>query len=171
RSTHSRQRRERSGKQNNRAVELSRLIGRALRPAIDLENLGSNTLRIDCDVIQADGGTRCASIIGAWIALKDAENWLINEGIVDSKIIKNKVAAVSVGILNDIPILDLNYEEDSSVNVDLNIIMNEKGRFIEIQGTAEHEPFSRKELENMLNLAENGMKKIFELEENAISSN
>ncbi|MHA1372212.1 MAG: ribonuclease PH, partial [Promethearchaeota archaeon] len=124
RSTHSRQKRER-GNVNNRSVELSRLIGRALRPAVDLKALGPLTLRVDCDVIQADGGTRCTSITGAYIALKLAEKYLLDNDLIDRPVIRNAVAAISVGVLDKTVLLDLNYIEDKNVDVDLNVIMND----------------------------------------------
>ncbi|MFX0102952.1 MAG: ribonuclease PH [Candidatus Hodarchaeota archaeon] len=164
RSTHSRQQRERSGRPNNRNIELSRLIGRALRPIMDMDALGQNTLRVDCDVIQADGGTRCASITGAYIALKQAEKWLMDEGYIYQPIIKHAVAAISVGILEGNIILDLNYHEDSKVDVDLNVIMMDTNKFIEIQGTAEHDPFPRDKLNAMLDMAEKGLAELFEIQ-------
>lgn len=168
RSTHSRQKRERSGRPNNRNIELSRLIGRALRPMVDMDALGENTLRIDCDVIQADGGTRCASITGAYIALKQAEKWLTDEGYIYQPIIQHAVAAVSVGILEGSVLLDLNYHEDSKVDVDLNVIMMDNNQFIEIQGTAEHDPFPRDRLDAMLDMAEKGLQELFDIQKNAI---
>ena len=128
------------GKQKGRTQEIQRLIGRSLRAAVDLSRLGERTVFIDCDVIQADGGTRTASITGAWVALNDAINSLVvSEAVIESPV-TNQIAAVSVGIVNNIPVLDLDYVEDSSAQTDMNVVMNESGLFIEIQGTAEHDP-------------------------------
>ncbi len=155
RSTGSRMIREAAkGKQQGRTVEISRLIGRSLRAAIDLTALGENTITIDCDVIQADGGTRTASITGACVALVDAVNWLKAEGKVKGEPLKQMIAAVSVGIYNGEAVLDLDYAEDSTAETDLNIIMTENGGFVEIQGTAEGEAFTPDELNAMLALAQ-----------------
>ncbi|WP_430460895.1 ribonuclease PH [Thalassolituus sp. LLYu03] len=155
RSTGSRMLREAAkGKQQGRTVEISRLIGRSLRAAIDLEALGENTITIDCDVIQADGGTRTASITGACVALADAIAWLKKNGKVKGEPLKQMIAAVSVGIYKGEAVLDLDYVEDSSAETDLNVIMTEKGGFVEIQGTAEGEAFSADELNAMLALAQ-----------------
>lgn len=155
RSTGTRMQREAAkGKQQGRTVEISRLIGRSLRAAVDLEALGENTIAIDCDVIQADGGTRTASITGACVALADAINWLKANGKVKGEPLKQMIAAVSVGIYQGQAVLDLDYAEDSSAETDLNVIMTEKGGFVEIQGTAEGEAFSSDELSAMLALAQ-----------------
>lgn len=155
RSTGSRMIREAAkGKQQGRTVEISRLIGRSLRAAVDLQALGENTITIDCDVIQADGGTRTASITGACVALADAIAWLKANGKVKGEPLKQMVAAVSVGIYNGEPVLDLDYAEDSSAETDLNVVMTDKGGFVEIQGTAEGEAFSPDELNAMLALAQ-----------------
>lgn len=159
RSTGSRMIREAAkGKQQGRTVEISRLIGRSLRAAVDLEALGENTITIDCDVIQADGGTRTASITGACVAMVDAINWLKDNGKIKGEPLKQMIAAVSVGIYNGEPVLDLDYAEDSSAETDLNVIMTEHGGFVEVQGTAEGAAFSRDELNAMLALAEEGIK-------------
>ncbi|MBD3185473.1 ribonuclease PH [Candidatus Bathyarchaeota archaeon] len=168
RSTHHRQKRERGGRYNSRAIEISRLIGRALRPVVDLNALGSCTLRIDCEVLQADGGTRCASITAAYIALKHAEKWLLDEGWIDKPVITRTVAAVSVGIVEETPLLDLNYEEDSKADVDLNVAMTSDGTIIEIQGTAEGEPFSRDTLCDLLDLATKGINDLVNVQNRAI---
>lgn len=155
RSTGSRMQREAAkGKQQGRTVEISRLIGRSLRAAIDLTALGENTIAIDCDVIQADGGTRTASITGACVALADAISWLKANGKVKGEPLKQMIAAVSVGIYKGEAVLDLDYAEDSSAETDLNVIMTETGGFVEIQGTAEGEAFTPDELNAMLALAQ-----------------
>lgn len=155
RSTGSRMQREAAkGKQQGRTVEISRLIGRSLRAAIDLTALGENTIAIDCDVIQADGGTRTASITGACVALADAISWLKANGKVKGEPLKQMIAAVSVGIYKGEAVLDLDYAEDSSAETDLNVIMTETGGFVEIQGTAEGEAFTPGELNAMLALAQ-----------------
>ena len=152
------------GKQKGRTQEIQRLIGRSLRAAVDLSRLGERTVFIDCDVIQADGGTRTASITGAWVALNDAMNSLVvSEAVIESPV-TNQIAAVSVGIVNNIPVLDLDYVEDSSAQTDMNVVMNESGLFIEIQGTAEHDPFSNSELNGMLDLAKVGIQDLLELQ-------
>ncbi|HBS41309.1 MAG TPA: ribonuclease PH, partial [Oceanospirillales bacterium] len=155
RSTGSRMIREAAkGKQQGRTVEISRLIGRSLRAAIDLKALGENTITIDCDVIQADGGTRTASITGACVAMADAIAWLKAKDKVKGEPLKQMIAAVSVGIYNGEAVLDLDYAEDSSAETDLNVIMTDKGGYVEIQGTAEGEAFSGDELKAMLALAD-----------------
>lgn len=160
RSTSTRVQRESvKGKISGRTQEISRLIGRALRCAVNLEALGENTIHIDCDVIQADGGTRCASITGAMVAVYDAIDWLKKEKIIEAEkeVIKNFVAAVSVGIVDGKAVLDLCYAEDSTAEVDMNVIMTDDKRFVEIQGTAEGEAFSDKQLTTMKNLAAKGI--------------
>ena len=152
------------GKQKGRTQEIQRLIGRSLRAAVDLSRLGERTVFIDCDVIQADGGTRTASITGAWVALNDAINSLVVSEAVKESPVTNQIAAVSVGIVNNIPVLDLDYVEDSSAQTDMNVVMNESGLFIEIQGTAEHDPFSNSELNGMLDLAKVGIQDLLELQ-------
>ena len=152
------------GKQKGRTQEIQRLIGRSLRAAVDLSRLGERTVFIDCDVIQADGGTRTASITGAWVALNDAINSLVVSEAVKESPVTNQIAAVSVGIVNNIPVLDLDYVEDSSAQTDMNVVMNESGLFIEIQGTAEHDPFSTSELNEMLELAKGGIQELLELQ-------
>jgi ribonuclease PH len=154
RSTHSRMDREAAkGKQSGRTQEIQRLIGRSLRAAIDMKALGENTLKIDCDVIQADGGTRTAAITGAMVAVVDALRWMQSQGMIQTLPIKHFVAAVSVGVVNGEPCLDLNYEEDSNCDTDLNVVMTDAGAFVEVQGTAEGEPFSHAELNALLALA------------------
>ncbi len=165
RSTHSRMMREAAkGKQSGRTVEISRLIGRSLRAAIDLKALGENAITIDCDVLQADGGTRTASITGACVALVDAINHMVKEGKLKKSPLKYMIGAVSVGVYNDEAVLDLDYAEDSNAETDLNVIMADNGGFIEIQGTAEGEPFQPEELNAMLALAKKGIDEINELQ-------
>jgi len=168
RSTGSRMRRESSlGKQGGRTLEIQRLIGRALRASVDTEILGERTVTIDCDVIQADGGTRTASISGAWVALSDAIQTLLEQGDLQQSPIECQIAAISVGIYEGQAILDLDYAEDSNANTDMNIVMNSNGGFIEVQGTAEGESFSDEELHKMLALARKGTEEIFALQTRA----
>jgi ribonuclease PH len=150
------------GKVGGRTHEIQRLIGRALRAAIDTRLLGERTIWIDCDVLQADGGTRTASITGAWVALDDAVRSLIRQGYVSRNPMIDQVAAISVGIVDGEPVLDLNYNEDSKAEVDMNVIMTGKGKLIEVQGTAEGQPFSREELLEMLDLAQKGIRELME---------
>lgn len=168
RSTGSRMRRESSlGKQGGRTLEIQRLIGRALRASVDTEILGERTVTIDCDVIQADGSTRTASISGAWVALSDAIQTLLEQGDLQQSPIECQIAAVSVGIYEGQAILDLDYAEDSNASTDMNIVMNSNGGFIEVQGTAEGESFSDEELHEMLALARKGTEEIFALQTRA----
>lgn len=161
-ATHTRSRRELSkGKPSGRTSEIQRLIGRSLRTIIDLDKLGERTIYIDCDVIQADGGTRTASITGAMLALSDAVDSLQKEGLLNEDPLKDKVAAVSVGMRNGEFITDLCYEEDSDADLDMNIVMTESGKFIEVQGTAEKEPFSKDELDRLLELSSQAIQSIF----------
>ena len=170
RSTGSRMNREAArGKQGGRTVEIQRLIGRSLRAAVDLEALGENTITIDCDVIQADGGTRTASITGGCVALADALNFMVREKMIDSNPLKQMVAAVSVGVFDGLPVLDLDYPEDSAAETDMNVVMTEKGGFIEVQGTAEGEAYSREELNQMLDLADTGIRGIIEAQKAALA--
>lgn len=162
------QRESAKGKLTGRTMEIQRLIGRALRSCIDLEKLGERTITIDCDVIQADGGTRTASITGGYIALEMAMRRMVEKGILDENPIISNIAAISVGVLNGTPILDLKYTEDSAAEVDMNVIMNEKGEFIEIQGTGEEATFTRKELNELLDLAEKGIYELIEIQKNEI---
>ncbi len=162
RSTHTRMLRDISKlKKNGRSLEIQRLIGRCLRGAVDLELLGEKTLIVDCDVVQADGGTRTASITGGYIAIKLACNKLLEEGKLEKNPIKNGVVAVSVGIVDEKPMLDLCYEEDSRADVDMNICMTDKGRFLELQGGGEKGDFSKNELIKLMELGEKGCKTLF----------
>ena len=170
RSTHSRMNREAaSGKQGGRTLEIQRLIGRALRAAVDLTKLGEYTITIDCDVIQADGGTRTAAITGACVALVDALRWLQEQGKLKTDPLKYMVAAVSVGIHEGQAICDLEYVEDSAAETDMNVVMTECGRIIEVQGTAEGEPFSQEELLTLLELAKGGIAELVELQKQALN--
>jgi ribonuclease PH len=158
RSTHTRSKREAaSGKQGGRTLEIQRLIGRALRAVVDLNALGERTITIDCDVLQADGGTRTASITGGYVALVDAVDALVRKGALRESPIHGQVAAVSVGIWAGVPVLDLDYAEDSDAETDMNVVMNNGGGFIEVQGTAEGHALRRHELDELLNLAANGI--------------
>lgn len=148
------------GKQGGRTLEIQRLIGRSLRAAIDLDALGELTITLDCDVIQADGGTRTASISGAYVALSDAVTWLLKSGRIDRNPIHGQLASVSVGIYQGTPVLDLDYAEDSNAETDMNLVMNEAGAFIELQGTAEGHAFHMSELQQMLALGEKGIREI-----------
>lgn len=171
RSTGSRMIREAAkGKQTGRTVEIQRLIGRSLRAAVDMKALGERTIQLDCDVIQADGGTRTASITGACVALIDALKTLVEKGKLNEIPLKQKVAAISVGIYEGVPVLDLDYPEDSAAETDMNVIMTDKGGFIEIQGTAEGEAFAQDEFDAMLALAKKGINEIFEIQEAALAS-
>ena len=158
RATHTRSRREAAqGKQGGRTLEIQRLIGRALRAVVDLKALGERTVTLDCDVLQADGGTRTASITGSYVALVDAMNALIRKRVLRESPIHGQVAAVSVGIWAGVPVLDLDYKEDSDAETDMNVVMNNGGGFIEVQGTAEGHAFRRDELDVLLNLAAGGV--------------
>lgn len=151
-------------KPDSRSTEIQRLIGRALRASVDLTKLGERQILIDCDVIQADGGTRCASITGGMVALKDAIDKLIAEGKLTQSPIVHNVAAVSVGICGGTPVLDLDYAHDSTADVDLNVVMTDDGRYVELQGTAEGEPFGEDQLETLRALAKKGLREIFEIQ-------
>ena len=158
RSTHTRTAREAAkGKQSGRTLEIQRLIGRSLRAVTDLVALGERQITLDCDVLQADGGTRCASITGAWLALHDACEKLVAEGKLPSNPVRDHVAAVSVGIFEGMPVLDLDYPEDSSCDTDMNVIMTGAGGIVEIQGTAEGEPFTRAQMSQLVDMAEAGI--------------
>ena len=171
RSTGTRMGREASrGKQGGRTVEIQRLIGRSLRAALDLSKLGENTITIDCDVIQADGGTRTASITGACVALVDAIGYLQREKLIVDDPLLQMIASVSVGIYQGMPVLDLDYPEDSAADTDMNVIMGESGGFIEVQGTAEGAPFARAELDGMLDLAAQGINTLIGRQKEALAS-
>lgn len=170
RSTHTRSDREAArGKQSGRTQEIQRLIGRSLRAVFDLSALGERTLHLDCDVLQADGGTRCASITGAWLAAAIAVHGLVARGVLTSNPLRDHVAAVSVGLFNGKPVLDLDYEEDSACGADMNIVMTGAGHFVEVQGTAEGITFDRASLDELLTLAEDGIKQLLQLQKQALS--
>ena len=154
-------------KQDARSTEIQRLIGRALRAAVDFEKLGERQITIDCDVLQADGGTRCASITGGMVALNDAVAKLMAEGKLAENPIRRQIAAVSVGVCDGVPTLDLDYIHDSTAEVDLNVVMTDDGRFVELQGTAEHEPFTEAALDALKTLAKKGIGELFEIQKNA----
>ena len=156
------------GKQSGRTQEIQRLIGRSLRAVVDTTALGPRSIQIDCDVLQADGGTRTASITGSFVALHDAITWLQNKGLIQKTPIKDFVAAVSVGMHGGTPMLDLDYPEDSASGTDMNVVMTGAGRFVEVQGTAEGEPFSRQELDALLGLAQSGIAQLIGLQKKAL---
>ncbi|KQV54276.1 MULTISPECIES: ribonuclease PH [unclassified Duganella] len=169
RSTHSRMDREAAkGKQSGRTQEIQRLIGRSLRAAFDLEAFGERTLQLDCDVIQADGGTRTASITGAMVAAYDAFSKLKARGMIETIPVKHFVAAISVGVYKGVPVLDLDYLEDSDCDTDMNVIMTDAGAFVEVQGTAEGAAFDRAAMNRLLDLAEGGIKDLVKLQKQAL---
>ena len=157
------------GKQSGRTLEISRLIARSLRAAIDLSALGENTITVYCDVIQADGGTRTASITGACVALVDAINYMRKENIIKTNPLKHMIAAISVGVYKGTPIADLEYLEDSEAETDMNVIMTEDGRWIEVQGTAEEEPFTFDEMNEMMSLAKNAIGELVDEQKKALA--
>jgi len=169
RSTHSRMDREAAkGKQSGRTQEIQRLIGRSLRAAFDLNGFGERTLHLDCDVIQADGGTRTASITGAMVAAYDAFSALVANGSISAIPLKHFVAAISVGVYRGMPVLDLDYTEDSDCDTDMNVVMNDAGHFIEVQGTAEGEAFDRSTMDKLLDLAQAGIFELFNFQRQAL---
>ena len=171
RSTHTRSDREAArGKQSGRTQEIQRLIGRAMRSVFDLKLLGERTIHLDCDVLQADGGTRTAAITGAYVAARDAVNHLLNQKMITSDPMIDSVAAISVGIYQGVPVLDLDYAEDSECDTDMNVVMTGRGGMIEVQGTAEGAPFSRTELEALLNLAQVGIEELTRIQKNVLAS-
>jgi ribonuclease PH len=171
RSTGSRMSREAAkGKQSGRTQEIQRLIGRSLRAVVDLKKLGERTIQIDCDVIQADGGTRTASITGSFVALHDAITGLIEKGLLQESPIKNFVAAISVGVYAGNPVLDLDYIEDSECDTDMNVVMLGNGHFVEVQGTAEGQAFSRAEMDALLELAQGGITELIAMQRAALAS-
>ena len=171
RSTHSRMDREAArGKQSGRTLEIQRLIGRALRAVVDLQALGERQIKIDCDVLQADGGTRTASITGAWVALAIAIESLMQKGLLTTSPLTDQVAAISCGIYQNTPVLDLDYDEDSAAETDANFILTASGGIVEVQGTAEKTPFSRAELNQLLDLAEQGCQTLFQIQLDAFNA-
>ena len=170
RATHTRSDREAArGKQGGRTLEIQRLIGRSLRAVMDMEALGERTLTLDCDVLQADGGTRTAAITGSYVALKDAVQTLMKKGLLQEDPVHGAVAAVSVGIVAGTPVLDLDYSEDSGAETDMNVVMNDAGAFIEVQGTAEGHAFHRQELDALLKLAEGGIAALIDKQREALA--
>jgi ribonuclease PH len=167
-STSTRSRRENKSGPSGRTQEIQRLIGRSLRGAVDLEKLGPRTIHIDCDVLDADGGTRCASITGGMVALNLALAKLLEEGVLEENPVTANVAAVSVGIVDGIPTLDLCYEEDVKADVDMNVVMDENGNFVEVQATAEGLAFARQDLDSLLNLAEKGIAELLEIQKTVV---
>ena len=171
RSTHTRSPREAAkGKQSGRTQEIQRLIGRSLRAVVDLQALGERQITLDCDVLQADGGTRCASITGAWVALFDACDGLVRAGKLAANPVRDHVAAVSVGLFKGAPVLDLDYPEDSACDTDMNVVMTGAGGLVEIQGTAEGEPFTRTLMNALVDLAEAGIRRLIAAQETALVS-
>ncbi len=171
RATHTRSAREAAkGKQTGRTQEIQRLIGRALRSVVDLKALGERQITLDCDVLQADGGTRCASITGAWVALYEACEQLVTSGKLETNPVRDHVAAISVGIYKGSPVLDLDYPEDSDCDTDMNVVMTGKGGIVEIQGTAEGEPFTRQQMNVLADLAEAGIRQLVAAQESALAS-
>ena len=169
RATHTRGRREAAaGKQSGRTQEIQRLIGRSLRSVVDLKALGENTITIDCDVVQADGGTRTASITGGFVALAMACRYLQTEGVIKASPIQKQAAAISVGLFQNHPVLDVDYPEDSEGEADMNVVMSSDGGFIEVQGTGESRPMSRAELDEMMRLAEKGCTELFAAQRSAL---
>jgi len=170
RATNTRMKREAAdGRQSGRTQEIQRLIGRSLRAVTDLAALGERTLKVDCDVLQADGGTRCASITGACVAVADAVAWCRARGLVTGEPLREFVAAVSVGIVAGVPVLDLDYDEDSGCDTDMNVVMTAGGGFVELQGTAEGTPFTRAEMEALVRLAEGGIRDLVAAQKAALA--
>ena len=157
-------------RQDGRAQEIQRLIGRALRAAVDLDRLSEHTIVLDCDVLQADGGTRTASITGAWVALAIAIDWMQRKRLLPSSPLRTQLAATSVGVLEGAPLLDLNYQEDSSAGADFNVVMLGTGQFVEIQGSAEGEPFDRQQMNALIDLAESGIRRLFAAQKEALAA-
>ncbi|WP_027835781.1 ribonuclease PH [Maritalea myrionectae] len=170
RSTGQRMRREATaGKQSGRTQEIQRLIGRSLRAVVDMQALGENQITVDCDVIEADGGTRTAAITGAFIAMSDAVAWMKEREIVGDNVIRDHLAAVSCGVYQGTPVLDLDYDEDSAAETDANFVMTGAGKFVEIQGTAEEEPFSADELQSLIGLAQKGISELVEMQKRVLN--
>ena len=171
RATHTRGDREAArGKQSGRTQEIQRLIGRSLRAVFDLRKLGERTIHLDCDVLQADGGTRTASITGAFVAAQDAVNWLLQRGLIAESPLTGQVAAISVGIVGGVPLLDLDYSEDSACDTDMNVVMTGAGHYVEVQGTAEGAAFTRAEMDQLLRLAEKGIGELIDKQSKAIAA-
>ncbi len=167
RATHTRTRRERSGPKG-RTQEIQRLIGRSLRCVTDMKTMGLYTVTVDCDVLQADGGTRTAAITGACVALALASEWMLGEGLIERSLLRERVAAVSVGLVDGVACLDLDYREDSSAQVDMNVVATQSGGLVEVQGTAEGDPFPRRDLDALLDLAESGIETLLAAQARAL---
>jgi ribonuclease PH len=171
RATHTRSQREvERGRPGGRTQEIQRLIGRALRGVVNMEMLGPRTITLDCDVLQADGGTRTASITGAYVALQLAMKKLVAQGLAPAAAVESSVAAVSVGIVQGVPMLDLCYEEDSTAEVDFNVVMTGADAFVEVQGTAEHKPFTRSAMDDLLGLARDGINQLFAIQQEVLAN-
>ena len=155
---------------NGRTMEIQRLVGRSLRAVVDMTLLGERTITIDCDALLADGGTRCASITGGYVALHDALQWMLKQKMIKRIPLSEPLAAVSVGVCRGTEVLDLNYAEDSSAETDMNVVMTDSGKFVEVQGTAEHDPFTAETLGKMLSLAKKGIGELLDLQKQAITS-
>ncbi len=168
-STPGRKPRDRAGKVDGRSVEIQRLIGRALRAVVDLKRMPERTIWVDCDVLQADGGTRTTSISGAWLAIHDALTWMDGKRLLREWPLMDQLGAVSVGVVDGTPVCDLDYPEDSKAETDMNLVMTGSGRFVEVQGAAEGAPFDRSELDRMLELGEGGIRSIFEAQKAALA--
>lgn len=168
-STPGRKPRDRAGKVDGRSVEIQRLIGRALRAVVDLKRMPERTIWVDCDVLQADGGTRTTSISGAWLAIHDALTWMDGKRLLREWPLMDQLGAVSVGVVDGTPVCDLDYPEDSKAETDMNLVMTGGGRFVEVQGAAEGAPFDRSELDRMLELGEGGIRSIFEAQKAALA--
>ena len=168
-STPGRKPRDRAGKVDGRSVEIQRLIGRALRAVVDLKRMPERTMWVDCDVLQADGGTRTTSISGAWLAIHDALTWMDDKRLLREWPLMDQLGAVSVGVVDGTPVCDLDYPEDSKAETDMNLVMTGGGRFVEVQGAAEGAPFDRSELDRMLELGEGGIRSIFEAQKAALA--
>jgi ribonuclease PH len=168
RATHTRTSRERTGAKG-RTQEIQRLIGRSLRSVTDMQRLGQNTITVDCDVLQADGGTRTAAITGAYVALVLAADWMLGEGLAERDAVTEPVAAVSVGLVDGVPFLDLDYGEDSTAQVDMNVVGTKSGGLVEVQGTAEGDPFRRSDLDALLDLAAQGLQGLFAAQAGALA--
>jgi len=168
RSGRDRNQRDSSRGPNGRSMEIQRLIGRTMRAVVDLESMGERTITLDCDAIQADGGTRCAAITGAYVATYDAMRWMIDQRMIKKMLLNEAMAAISVGIVQGQEVLDLNYAEDSTAHTDMNVVMTESGKFVEVQGTAESQPFSADTLGKMLKLAKKGIDELIGMQKAAL---
>lgn len=168
-STQDRKSRDRSGRVDGRSVEIQRLIGRSLRAVVDMRKMTERTIWLDCDVLQADGGTRTAAITGAWVALHDAFTWMDEKRVLRAWPLEDQLAAVSVGVVKGEPVCDLDYAEDSTAETDMNLVMTGNGSFVEVQGSAEGAVFDRRQLDTMLDLGESGIRRLFDLQKAALA--